>query len=119
MIENYIGIFEDKSLVTKKTLNEILLVYRVKYVFKSILQDNFTCYHHINRKGENSLLKIGKFEIIDFGRSSRTYFNGRDIRIAKEGEVDIHIFKSQVLGSDFIQKELFPTPFCDQLKFAD
>jgi hypothetical protein len=108
MGENYIGIFEDKSSIIKPTLSEVLLVHRIKHIFKRIVDENSVRYYYINRKGENTLLKIGKFEVVDIGHGKRNYFEGRDIRIAEEGIEKIHVFKSKIYGPDFIEKELFP-----------
>ena len=108
MGEEYIGFFEDKSSLTKLTLKEMLLVHRVKHIFKRISDENLDRYYYVNRRGENTLLKIGKFEVVDIGESKKSYFSGRIIKLAEEGVEKIYTFKSKIYGPSFIEKELFP-----------
>ena len=108
MAEEYIGFFEDKSSLTKLTLDEMVLVHRVKHIFKRISDENLDRYYYVNRKGENTLLKIGKFEVVDIGESKKSYFAGRIIKLAEEGVEKIYTFKSKIYGPGFIEKELFP-----------
>jgi hypothetical protein len=118
MTTSFIGVFNDRNLINRNSLEEIINIPYIEYIFKKVLHHEFetptgyVCkywqYIPINTDGTKRILKAGKFEIIDIGfDEGERNFRGRNITISENLGQTIHVYRS-INQYDFILKELFP-----------
>lgn len=128
MENKYFGILNDNTITESLHFDFLVKIKHIKYIIKKVVYEEYLDqyknknklykYINLNFKEIEEPIKVGKFEIIDFGADQKSTYSKRIILIAEnEGEKTHKIHFNYSMSHHFIEFELIP--LIDTLKLTN